>query len=377
MLPAPVRDEDMADDGGTAPKTGADDRTIADAVVDAEDFAGGPEDDKPARLAAALGLRFRDLDLLRLALTHRSVLHVWVPPGVLPPAPQRHNERLEFLGDALLGAIAAEYLYVRYPDADEGMLTARRVALVRAETLVRWARQIDLGAYLYLGTGERVSVGARDRMLAGAFEAVVGAIALDQGQRAAKRFLRPFLAREVETSLVGASSANPKGRLQELLQERYRMSPAYRTLATEGPAHARSFTVEVALNNRPLGVGVGGSKREAQQAAAAAALALLAEGAELAEITGGPASAPGAPISAQAARAGEATIPDAPPAVEAGWESGGEEAGPDAVPARAQRLDRARDAGLAIGGTPDAVESPAPPAGASRRARRGGESGAG
>jgi len=234
------------------------------------------DEERPARLAAALGLAFRNPDLLRLALTHRSVLHVWVPPGTLPPAPLRTNERLEFLGDAVLGMAAAEFLYARYPDADEGTLTARRVALVRAETLVRWARQIDLADSLYLGTGERVTASARDRMLAGAFEALVGAIFLDQGQRAARRFLRPFLTRETADG-VADIGANPKGRLQELLQDRYRLAPAYRTLAADGPAHARSFTVEVALNRRPLGVGTGGSKRDAQQAAAIAALALLAD----------------------------------------------------------------------------------------------------
>ncbi len=236
------------------------------------------DDNRPERLAKALGLVFRDLDLLRLALTHRSVLHdVVAAGGDAVAAAVRTNERLEFLGDAMLGAVAAEYLYALDPTADEGTLTRRRVALVRAETLVRWAREIDLGAYLYLGQGERPSAGARDRMLAGAFEALVGAIALDRGYAAAKRFLRRFLARDAkEVVLREEGTANPKGRLQELLQERFRLSPVYRTAATEGPAHARTFTVEVHLADRLLGVGAGASKREAQQAAAAAALALLA-----------------------------------------------------------------------------------------------------
>ena len=253
---------------------------LAEVNLDAEVAAVADERDvqdeeKAARFAAALGLSFKDPDLLRLALTHRSVLHVWAPPGTLPPAPLRTNERLEFLGDAVLGMAAAEFLYERYPEADEGTLTGRRVALVRAETLVRWAREIDLGAYLYLGTGERVTASARDRMLAGAFEALVGAIYLDRGQRAARRFLRPFLARETKDGAAPVT-ANPKGRLQELLQERYRLAPTYRTLTAEGPAHARSFTVEVALGERPLGAGQGVSKREAEQAAAAAALVALA-----------------------------------------------------------------------------------------------------
>ena len=244
----------------------------------AEEHDEPGEDDRPARLAAALGLAFRDPDLLRLALTHRSVLHDAVAAGGdATAAAARTNERLEFLGDAMLGAVAAEYLYALDPAADEGTLTHRRVALVRAETLVAWAREIDLGAFLYLGPGERPSAGARDRMLAGAFEALVGAIALDRGYPAAKRFLRRFLARDAAALDAGdQGAANPKGRLQEVTQQRFRLSPTYRTAAASGPDHARLFTVEVALGDRLLGVGAGGSKREAQQAAAAVALDLLA-----------------------------------------------------------------------------------------------------
>ena len=112
------------------------------------------------------------------------------------------NERLEFLGDAVLGAVAAEYLYNLDPLADEGQLTRRRVALVRAETLVRWAREIDLGSYLYLGLGERPGPGTRDRMLAGAFEAVIGAVALDRGFGAARKFLMRLLERDAPEILA-------------------------------------------------------------------------------------------------------------------------------------------------------------------------------
>lgn len=250
----------------------------SDTPVDetSDGLAAWAADDRPERLAAALGITFHDLDLLRLALTHRSVLHDWLAAGG-DPSQAESNERLEFLGDAFLGAIAAEHLYRRYPEADEGTLTARRVALVRAETLVRWAREIDLGAYLYLGHGERITAGARDRMLAGAFEALVGAIAMDRGLRQAKRFLRPFLERDTEAIAVRDETANPKGMLQELLQERFRLAPVYRTVAVEGPAHARHFTIEVTLAGRLLGTGTGGSKRTAQQTAARAALAKLAE----------------------------------------------------------------------------------------------------
>jgi ribonuclease-3 len=231
-----------------------------------------------ARLARALHFRFRDLGLLRTALTHRSILHEVVSAGITGISTAAlTNERLEFLGDAVLGAVAAEYLYNQDPDANEGELTRQRVALVRAETLVRWSREIDLGSYLYLGTGEKPGPSARDRMLAGAFEAVIGAIALDRGFGAARKFLLRLLERDAPEILRRAElGANPKGRLQELLQERYRRAPVYRTVAAEGPDHARTFAVEVSFADRVLGSGAGPSKREAEQAAAEAALAMMA-----------------------------------------------------------------------------------------------------
>jgi ribonuclease-3 len=233
--------------------------------------------DNAARLARALHFRFRDLKLLRTALTHRSILHEFASAGISTAHPAAlTNERLEFLGDAVLGAVAAEYLYNLDPEADEGQLTRRRVALVRAETLVRWAREIDLGSYLYLGLGERPGPGSRDRMLAGAFEAVIGAVALDRGFGAARRFVMRLLERDAPEILASAEGvANPKGRLQELLQERYRRAPEYQTVSTQGPDHARTFVVEVTFDEHVLGRGVGPSKREAEQAAAAAALAAL------------------------------------------------------------------------------------------------------
>jgi ribonuclease-3 len=234
-------------------------------------------DDRLVRLAGALGLAFDDMDLLRLALTHRSVVHdVIAAGGDAIFAASRTNERLEFLGDAILGAIVAEYLYTLDPLADEGKLTQRRVALVRAETLVRWAREIDLGSYLYLGQGEQPTDSNRDRMLAGAFEALIGAISLDRGPRAARDFLLRFMARDAEEILAGVDGLeNPKGRLQELLHDRFKATPSYRVVASKGPQHAREFTVEARLNERSLGIGTGPSKRDAEQKAAAAALDLL------------------------------------------------------------------------------------------------------
>ena len=226
-------------------------------------------------IAARIGVTFNDPRLLRQALTHRSVLHDWLLLGDVD-ATMQSNERLEFLGDAVLGAIVAEHLYNVDPVADEGTLTRHRVALVRAETLVNWARELHLDEALYLGTGESVTHSARDRMLAGAFEALVGAIHVDQGRDAAGRFVHGYLERDMAEILADEASANPKGRLQEVLQERTQEGPEYETLAAEGPDHARVFTVAVVVKGERIGVGKGRSKREAQQAAAREALIALA-----------------------------------------------------------------------------------------------------
>jgi ribonuclease-3 len=236
-------------------------------------------DERLREFADAHGLTFASLDLLRLALTHRSVAHELrsaAPERELPPS-LRSNERLEFLGDAVLGYIVADDLYRRFPEAPEGDLSARRVTLVRAERLVVWARSIDLGDYVYLAQSERVSESSRDRILSGAFEALLGAIAIDQGVEAAAAFVRRFLDADVAGSLAEGLAANPKGQLQEYVQEHYRQPPIYRIIAEEGPDHARLFTAEVLVGEMSLGSGTGESKRAAEQAAAAVALERIAE----------------------------------------------------------------------------------------------------
>lgn len=239
--------------------------------ADLAPFAG---DDRPQRLAAAIGIEPRDPGHYRTALTHRSILHELAAqrPGIPLPS---SNERLEFLGDAVLGLVVARDLYDRFPESQEGDLTAWRVALVRAERLVVWAREIDLGGLLYLGAGERITENARDRMLGGAFEAVIGAIALDQGLEGARDFVLRFARRDLDAILAHPEPANPKGRLQELLQERHRKGPTYRITDAQGPDHARIFTAEALLEDAAIGSGIGASKREAEQAAAADALRQL------------------------------------------------------------------------------------------------------
>jgi len=241
---------------------------------------GLPDPAAEDALARRMGVTFNDPYLLRLALTHRSVLQDWILLDEVD-ARLQSNERLEFLGDALLGAFVAEYLYLQDREADEGELTRRRVAIVRAETLVRWSRELDLPECLYLGTGERVTESLRDRMLAGAYEALAGAIYLDAGREAAERFVLSFLDRDGQSIRMSELDANPKGRLQEILQDRAIPAPDYVTVAAEGPDHARQFTEAVIVDGTQLGVGTGRSKRVAQQEAARQAiLALEATGEE-------------------------------------------------------------------------------------------------
>jgi ribonuclease III len=250
-------------------------KRAAPAAPTAADADGSVE--RSEALARSLGLTFRDPALLRLALTHRSVAHdarVADPIHAEGPA-TRSNERLEFLGDAVLGYLVAADLYNRHPDAPEGDLTARRVALVRGERLVSWARSIALGDYLYLATSEKISDSNRDRILSGAFEALIGAIALDGGVEAAAGFVSRFLDQDAEGALDAGWAANPKGRLQEIVQERYREPPVYQIIDETGPDHARTFTAEVMVNGRSAGIGVGESKRLAEQDAAGWALERL------------------------------------------------------------------------------------------------------
>jgi ribonuclease-3 len=254
--------------------------TPSAATVDEALFAPFVQDDRPHELARALNIPIHNPALLRLALTHRSVLHEWAAANPDVPTPHS-NERLEFLGDAYLGMIVAEELFNFAPDAQEGELTSWRVALVRAERLVAWARDIALGSYLYLGAGERVTESARDRMLAGAFEALIGAIALDSGLDGARDFVLRFVHRDIDSVVARKEAANPKGRLQELLQDRFRTGPAYRIVQLEGPDHARVFTAEVSMFDHALGQGSGPSKREAEQDAARDALSRLGSKREL------------------------------------------------------------------------------------------------
>lgn len=214
-----------------------------------------------------LGLHFDDQSLLLRALTHRSFLNE-NPELVL-----EDNQRLEFLGDAVLDFVAGAWLYHRFPEFQEGRLTSLRAALVRTPTLAKFARQIGLGNHLRLGRGE-VENGGREReaTLCDAFEALVGALYLDGDLSTVEELIFPMLSDEIERILAAELDRDAKSRFQEWSQAELGITPRYRTIEATGPDHARTFTVAVCVGRETYGEGQGGSKQAAAQAAAKAAL---------------------------------------------------------------------------------------------------------
>jgi ribonuclease III len=223
--------------------------------------------DPLAPLEQALGHAFADRRLLTDALTHRSYAYEFAAPGVTS------NERLEFLGDTVLGLIASDLLFAEFPDAAEGELTTLRAALVRASTLGAFARRIDLGHSLRLGKGEAATGGReRELLLARAFEALIGAVYLDAGMSVIRGILEPLLRDELARVTARRHVKDDKSRLQELAQGQLGVTPTYRVVSQTGPSNDPSFVVEVLLGSFVAGRGEGRSKRQAEQAAAHAAL---------------------------------------------------------------------------------------------------------
>ena len=225
-------------------------------------------------LEERLGLTFSDPSLLEQALVHSS--YVNENPGLAPQS----NERLEFLGDAVLGLVVADELYAAFPDMDEGKLTELRTHLVRRDTLATVAGELGLGDDLQLGRGEEAGGGrTRPTNLAHVYESVVGAMFLDGGLPVAHDFVRRSLSAEFEFLAGRAFPLDPKSQLQEISQSRYQSTPVYRVVEAEGPDHARRFAVEVAIDGETLGTGRGPSKQQAEKEAAREALTRLHEGA--------------------------------------------------------------------------------------------------
>jgi ribonuclease-3 len=215
----------------------------------------------------ALNLTFSDKALLQRALTHRSYINE------NPNYPLEDNERLEFLGDAILDFITGEYLYHHFPEMPEGYLTNLRSALVRTETLAKFAQELNLGEFLYLGKGEEDGGGRRRKaILCDAFEAVVGALYLEQGIDSTRQFVQQLIEPALEDILNADSQKDAKSRLQEVSQSQFQVTPTYRTIKEEGPDHAKEFTVEALIGDKTYGKGCGFSKQSAAQAAALKAL---------------------------------------------------------------------------------------------------------
>ena len=214
-----------------------------------------------------LALRFVDISLLERALTHRSYINEHPDDAI------EDNERLEFLGDAVLDFITGEWLYNRFPEMQEGRLTRLRAALVRTETLAQLGIQCSLGDALMLGRGEEDS-GGRERQanLCCAFEALVGALYLDQGLDAVRTFVLPLFEPALRQIISNASDKDPKSLLQEWSQANLSLTPTYRTVQATGPDHDKEFTVEAVIGDDVYGRGIGRSKQIAAQQAAHEAL---------------------------------------------------------------------------------------------------------
>lgn len=211
-----------------------------------------------------IGYCFKDKEVLREALTHKSYAgeHRSV----------KHNERLEFLGDSILGAIVADYIYNQCPHVEEGVLSKIKANLVSRHNLYLWGKQMDLGRYIALGHGELATGGrTRDSIISNAVEAVIGAVYIDGGYTAAEQMVLPW----VKTQQLTQDRGDYKSVLQEFLQKRSKQTPEYEVIQTVGPEHDKVFTVRVSAEGRKLGIGKGHNKKQAEQNAAENALSSL------------------------------------------------------------------------------------------------------
>ncbi len=225
--------------------------------------------DKYQAFEKKMDLVFQDKDLLRQAFTHRSYINENKSSGY------SHNERLEFLGDAVLELVVTDFLFKKYPETKEGVLTAYRSALVRTESISAAARVMGMNDLLLLSKGEAKDEGkARDYILANTFEAFVGAVYLDAGYGAAHRIIAQALFENIERVIEEGTWKDAKSRVQELAQEKYSETPRYEVVSAEGPDHDKHFIMAIYFGNRKVAEGEGKSKQGAQQAAAEAAISL-------------------------------------------------------------------------------------------------------
>jgi len=226
-----------------------------------------------SNLERKIGYEFKSKDLLREALTHSS----YANELKAKKKTVRCNERLEFLGDAVLSSIVSEYLFLEYPDLPEGELTQRRKAVVQSSALASYSREIGLGEYLYLGNGEEKEGRDRRSILEDAFEALVAAMYLDSradGKENVRRFVLPFIVKELSDN-YSPIVTDPKTELQQFIQQAEGDFLEYVTVGESGPDHNKRFEVEARINSEVIGKGTGHSKREAEQNAAMEALKLF------------------------------------------------------------------------------------------------------
>lgn len=222
-----------------------------------------------AQLQAKIAIKFKHVALLANAFIHRSYLNEH------KDFKGTSNERLEFLGDAVLSLVISKYLYENLPKFAEGQLTQLRASLVRTETLAKLAQNLNLGSYLYLAKGEEESEGrSSNTILANTYEALIGALFLDQGPEVTTRFIQKNILDNWQ-NLARESVSDNKSKLQEILQRKYHHSPTYKVLRTWGPDHNRRFQVGVFLNENQLGQGQGKNKQTAAQNAARDAISRL------------------------------------------------------------------------------------------------------
>lgn len=219
------------------------------------------------KLEKKIGIKFKNKNLLKEALTHRSYLNE------NPSWPMPHNERLEYLGDAVLELVVSDFLFRKYPLSPEGELTSFRAALVNYQMLGQVGREIGLENYLFLSRGEAKDKGkAREVILANALEAVIGAIYLDRNYKTAQKFINKYVLKHLEEVLIKGLYQDPKSRLQEIVQDKLRITPIYKVLEEHGPDHRKKFLVGVFYGSKLVAEGLGNSKHEAERAAAQTAL---------------------------------------------------------------------------------------------------------
>ncbi len=218
-----------------------------------------------ADLASKINVKFSDVTLLELALIHRSAIN--------ETKDRTHNERLEFLGDAVLELIVTEFLYDKFPNEPEGVLTSQRSALVKGDHLAQVARRLEVGDYLRMSRGEERGGGRdKDYLLANAVEAIIGAIYLDQGYDVAKQFISKNILVDMDEILAKNLHIDAKSYFQECAQEKMSVTPTYKLISEEGPDHDKIFTMGAYLADKLISSGKGGSKQSAEQEAAKSAI---------------------------------------------------------------------------------------------------------